>query len=119
MGLQQYDAAAATFTRSLALVPSDPAARINRAISFLRGGRLDAARADYQDLRKRFPNAYQVLYGLAEIAWRKQDTNTALELYQRYVSAGVPESDEYKLVCERLEGLHARSLAADRSSVSH
>ena len=118
MGLQQYDAAAASFTRALTVAPSDPAARINRAISFLRGGQLDAARADYQDLRKRFPNSYQVLYGLGEIAWRKQDTNTAVELYQRYVSASVPGSDEYRLVCERLETLHARSPAADRNLVS-
>jgi tetratricopeptide (TPR) repeat protein len=108
MGLGQYDAAIATLTRALSLDPSNPAARINRAISGLRAGHLDAARADYQELLKRFPNEFHVLYGLAEIAWREQDTNAAIEFSQRYLATGVPESAEYILVSYRLRRLQAR-----------
>jgi tetratricopeptide (TPR) repeat protein len=108
IGLWQWDAAIATLTRALALDPSNPGARINRAIARLHAGHLEDARADYQELLKRFPNAFQVLYGLAEIASRKQDTNTAIEFYQRYLANGLPESDEYKLVSYRLKSLQPR-----------
>jgi tetratricopeptide (TPR) repeat protein len=74
----------------------------------LRAGQLDAARVDYQELLKRFPNKFEVLYGLAEIASRKQDTNAAIEFYQRCLSKGIPESDEYKLVSYRLKRLKGR-----------
>jgi TolA-binding protein len=49
----------------------------------LRAGQLDTARAYFQELLERFPNSFQALYGLAEIALRKQDTNAAIEFYQR------------------------------------
>jgi tetratricopeptide (TPR) repeat protein len=108
IGLWQYDAAIANLTRALSLDPSNPGARINRAIACFRAGQLDAARADYQELLKRFPNAFQVLFGLAEIASRKQDTNAAIEFYERYLANGVPESEEYNLVSYRLKRLQAR-----------
>jgi tetratricopeptide (TPR) repeat protein len=108
MGLWQYDAAIAALTRSLALNPSDPAIRVNRAIACLRAGRLDEARADYQELLKRFPNAFQVLYGLGEIASRQQETNAAIRFYERYLANGIPGSDEYKLVAYRLKRLEAK-----------
>lgn len=108
IGLWQYDAAIANLTRALSLDPSNPGARINRAIACFRAGQLDAARADYQELLKRFPNAFQVLFGLAEIASRQQDTNGAIEFYERYLANGVPESEEYNLVSYRLKRLQAR-----------
>jgi tetratricopeptide (TPR) repeat protein len=108
MELWQFRAAIVTLTLALSLDPSNPEARIRRASCCLRAGQLDAARADYQELLKRFPNKFQVLYGLAEIASRKQDTNTAIEFYQRYLVNGVPESEEYKLVSYRLKRLQAR-----------
>ena len=82
--------------------------RIRRASCCLRAGQLDAARADYQELLKRFPNKFQVLCGLAEIASRKRETNDAVALYQRCLDNCVTESEEYNLVSYRLKRLQAR-----------
>jgi tetratricopeptide (TPR) repeat protein len=103
--LWQDAEAIATFTQVLELNPSDPAARINRASTYLHAGRLDEAQADYQELLKDFPTAYQVLFGLADIAVRKNDTKMAIEYYRRYLANGTPQSDEYKLVALRLKNL--------------
>jgi tetratricopeptide (TPR) repeat protein len=120
-GLQEYEEAIATFTQVLDRDPLNPSARINRANACLRAtqidpngaasaGRLDQARADYQELLKHFPKAYQVLYGLAEIAWRKQETNAAIEFSHQYLANATPGSDEYKLVSERLRQLQPKQL---------
>jgi tetratricopeptide (TPR) repeat protein len=103
--LWHHEEAIATFTQVLELDPSDPAARINRASTYLRAGRLEEAHADYELLFKDFPTAYQVLYGLADIAARKNDTNAAIEFYQRYLVNGIPQTEEYKVVAYRLKHL--------------
>jgi tetratricopeptide (TPR) repeat protein len=108
MELWQYRAAIVTLTLALSLDPSNPEARIRRASCCLRAGQLDAARADYQELLDRFPNKFQVLFGLAEIASRKQETNAAVAFYQRCLANCVPESEEYNLVSYRLKRLQAR-----------
>jgi predicted Zn-dependent protease len=59
MELWQFRAAIVTLTQSLSLDPSNPDARIRRASCCLRAGQLDAARVDYQELLKRFPNKFE------------------------------------------------------------
>ncbi len=83
LGLGRYVAAIETLTKALELAPSNPAARINRAIASLRAGRFDDARGDYEQLVGQFPNSVPVLYGLAEVAWHKGETNAAIALYKR------------------------------------
>jgi tetratricopeptide (TPR) repeat protein len=103
--LRRYDAAIATLTGALSLAPSNPVVRLNRAIANLRAGRLEAAEADYHALLKAAPNSYKVLFGLGEIAWRKQDTNAAIRFYQDCLACGSGVSAERKLVADRLSQL--------------
>ena len=105
MQLARYAAAITTLTTALALAPSNQVVRLNRAIACLRAGQLDAAQADYQQLLQTSPRSYKVLFGLGEIAWRRQDTNAAIQFYQQCLSLGLPASAERKLVADRLKQL--------------
>jgi hypothetical protein len=46
-----------------------------------------------------------VVFGLGEIAWRRQDTNAAIRFYQECLALGLPASPESNLVAERLRQL--------------
>ncbi len=106
MELAQYEAAVSTLTAAVSLAPSNQVVRLNRAIAQLRAGSLDAAQADYQELLKGAPNSYKVLFGLGEIAWRRQDTNAAIGYYQQYLSQNASASAEHRLVADRLKQLN-------------
>jgi len=80
-------------------------ARLNRAVTYLRGGKLDLAQRDYETLRKSFPAAYPVYYGLQEIAYRNKDTNAAIRNCQLYLTNAPPNTDEAKLISARLRDL--------------
>jgi hypothetical protein len=45
------------------------------------------------------------LFGLGEIAWRRQDTNAAIPFYQQCLFLGLPASPEGQLVADRLKQL--------------
>jgi tetratricopeptide (TPR) repeat protein len=107
--LARYDLAIATLTTALSLAPSNPAVRLNRAIANLRAGKLEAAEADYQPLLKAAPNSYKVLFGLGEIAWRRQDTNAAIRFYEDCLARGSPSSAEHALVADRLKRLKGKA----------
>ena len=81
------------------------AARLNRAIAYLRTGRLDAAEADYQELLQAFPTAYRAYSGLGEIALQKRDTNAAIRYYEQYLSKAGADTEEAKTVAARLKSL--------------
>ena len=66
--LKDYDAAISALTRVLSIQTNNPQALFNRALANLDGGKLDAARADYETLRSSYTNSFQVAYGLQEIA---------------------------------------------------
>jgi hypothetical protein len=80
-------------------------ALLNRAIAFLRGDKLEAAQRDYEVLQKAFPTAFQINFGLAEIAWRRKDTNAAIQNYQLYQANAPTNTTEAKLVSARLKEL--------------
>jgi tetratricopeptide (TPR) repeat protein len=111
--LARYDAAITTLTTALSLAPSNQAVRLNRAIANLRAGKLEAAEADYQPLLKATPNSYKVLFGLGEIAWRRQDTNAAIRFYQECLARGTPAAADQKLITDRLKQLRARANQAE------
>jgi hypothetical protein len=50
-----------------------------------------------------------VFYGLAEIAYRKKDLNTAVDNYERYLANSKEETEEVKQVKERLAKLKSAS----------
>jgi tetratricopeptide (TPR) repeat protein len=85
--------------------PSDEDARLNLAIARLGAGQLDAARADYQELLKSTSRAGNALFGLGGIAWRKNETNTAMEFYEQFLATAKPGSPQYLIASGRIKQL--------------
>jgi tetratricopeptide (TPR) repeat protein len=100
-----FDQAIPPLTQVLAMDTNNHSALLNRAIAYLRADKLEAAQRDYERLQKAFPTAFQIYYGLAEIAWRKKDTNTAIRNYQLYLANAQTNTAEAKAVSERLKQL--------------
>jgi tetratricopeptide (TPR) repeat protein len=109
MQVGAYDQAIPPLTKVLAMDTTNSSARLNRAIAYLRGDKLEAAQRDYEVLQKAFPTAFQIYYGLAEIAWRKKDTNSAIRNYQFYLANSHTNTAEAKLVSARLKELQPGS----------
>jgi tetratricopeptide (TPR) repeat protein len=103
-----FEKAIASLTQVLART-NDHAALLNRAICYLRVGNLEPAQRDYEVLQKAFPTAFQIYYGLAEIAWQKKDTNSAIRNYQLYLANAQTNTAEAKSVSDRLKGLTSGS----------
>ena len=103
--LKDYAAAIAALSRVLEIQTNNADALFNRAIANLDSDRLDAARADYLRLQQTYTNAFQVAYGLGEIAWRQHDTNEAVRNYQIYLANADTNTAEAKTVLERLREL--------------
>jgi tetratricopeptide (TPR) repeat protein len=104
-----FDQAIPPLTQVLAIDTNNYSALLNRAIAYLRANKLEAAQLDYEVLQKAFPTAHQIYYGLAEIAWRKKDTNTAIRNYQLYLANTQTNTAEAKVVSERLKQLKSGS----------
>jgi hypothetical protein len=81
------------------------AARLNRAIAWLRTGRLDAAEADYQALLEAYPAAFNACSGLVGTALQMGDTNTAIRYCEQYLAKTGADTDEAKAVAARLKSL--------------
>jgi tetratricopeptide (TPR) repeat protein len=102
--LGRYDEALSTLNRALSIQTNNHGLLLNRAITLLLAGRLDEAQQDYETLARVFPNQHQVYYGLAEVALRKEQTNTAIGYLERYLT-NAPVSRESMAVRERLKAL--------------
>jgi len=105
MQIGAYEQAISPLTQVLAVDTNNYSALLNRAIAFLQRDKLDAARRDYEALQRAFPTAFQIYYGLAEVAWRKKDTNAAIRNYQLYLANAQTNTAEAKLVSARLKEL--------------
>jgi tetratricopeptide (TPR) repeat protein len=106
--LGAYDQAIPPLTRVLTLETNTPnyyAALLNRAISYLRSERFDAAQADSETLQKAYPNAFQVYYHLGEMAYRRKDTNAALRNYELYLTNAPPNTQQAQFVAGRIKEL--------------
>jgi tetratricopeptide (TPR) repeat protein len=100
-----FERAIAPLTRALSLETTNHSALLNRAIAYLRADKLDAAQQDYEVLQKAFPTAFQIYYGLAEVAWKRKDTNAAIRNYELYLVNAPTNTTEATLVSERLKEL--------------
>ena len=103
--LNDYPAAIEVMTHLLTLETNNANARLNRAIAYLRNDQLDSAAGDYELLQSQFPTSRQIYYGLGEIAYRRKDTNLAIQHYEAYRSNAAPETAESKFVEQRLQEL--------------
>ncbi|HTY86314.1 MAG TPA: tetratricopeptide repeat protein [Candidatus Acidoferrum sp.] len=107
--VKAYDEAIAALTRVLAIQTNNHDARFDRAIACLNSGKLEAAQADYRILQQTLTNSIQVAYGLGEIAWRQRNTNEAVRNYRLYLANTDTNTDEAKVVAERLRELKGHS----------
>jgi len=107
--MNAYAQAIPPLTQALKVETNNFPALLNRAIAYLRTDQLDSAQQDYDILVKEWPKAYQVYFGLGEIAWRKKDTNASIRHYESYLSNAPPNSAEGKMVSERLAQLKSSS----------
>jgi len=103
--LKAYDDAIAAFSRVLTIQTNNSNALFNRAIANLDSDHLDAARADYVRLQQSYTNAFQIAYGLGEIAWRQHDTNEAVRNYTIYLANASTNTDEATNIIQRLREL--------------
>lgn len=110
MQMKSYDRAIEPLTQLL----NEPArtnnvnsvvVQLNRAISYYKVGNYDAAKADYQAVGRVMPKAYQVYYGLAEIAYHEKDKPAAIKNYELYLTNAPADTEEAKLVTTRLKEL--------------
>jgi tetratricopeptide (TPR) repeat protein len=106
MQFHEYEKAIGYFTKALSVEPGLTSALFNRAISYLRLDKLDDAKRDYEQLQKSNPTAFQINFGLAEIALRKKDTNAAILNYELYLTNSPSSNvEEANLVRARLAQL--------------
>jgi tetratricopeptide (TPR) repeat protein len=103
--MEQFSDAIAPLSRAISLAPTNTAALLYRAVAYLRSDKLDESQHDYETLAKLNPAAYQVYYGLAEVATHKKDTNAAIHYYQIYLTNMVPNSPEQKFIADRIKNL--------------
>jgi tetratricopeptide (TPR) repeat protein len=102
MQMTNYNEALPLFSKVLETQTNNHMVRLDRAIGYLKLDKLDEARGDYEKLQKVFPTAYQVYYGLGEVAYRKHETNEAIRNYEMYLG-NAPTNSERKTIAERVE----------------
>jgi tetratricopeptide (TPR) repeat protein len=108
MQLKDYDQAIEPLNELLSL-QTNYAAQLNRAIAFYKLDNLDAAKRDYKAVGKVVTNAYQVFYGLGEIAYKQNDTHAAIKNYKLYLTNAPTNTEEARLVNARLKELQTKT----------
>jgi tetratricopeptide (TPR) repeat protein len=103
--MSNYVAAITAFTRVQEVSTNDPMSRFYRAYAYLQSGRLNEAKADYTALASSYTNAFQIAFGLGEVAWRQHDTNEAIRHYEAFLAGAPTNAPEAKTVRERLTEL--------------
>jgi tetratricopeptide (TPR) repeat protein len=106
---ERYDEAILALTHLLTvetnMTDAHNTALLNRAIAYLKSGKLDEAQQDYETLQKSFPTAFRIYYGLGEIAYQRRDTNAAIRNYQLYLTNSPANPEEIDSVRGRLKEL--------------
>jgi tetratricopeptide (TPR) repeat protein len=109
MQLEQYERARQVLTSALELDPKNSVVRLNRAITFLRAKQYDAAKEDYLALEAQFPNAYQVQFGLGEVAAASNDTNGAIGRFESCLKLTPVGTPDYIQVSNRLAAVRNKA----------
>ncbi|MFZ0827975.1 MAG: tetratricopeptide repeat protein [Verrucomicrobiia bacterium] len=104
-----YPDAIDALSRVLAIQTNNNNALFDRAVAYLNSGQLDAARTDYKTLQPVLTNSFQIAYGLGEIAWRKHETNEAINNYEVYLANANTNTAEATNIIQRLRELKGRS----------
>ena len=105
MKLGSYQKAIQPLNDFISIQTNNYAAIWYRAIANLQVTNLDASRRDYETLHKVAPKAFQIYYGLGEIAYRKKESAEAIKNYELYLSNAPPNLEEAKMIKARLKEL--------------
>jgi tetratricopeptide (TPR) repeat protein len=89
----QFSNAIPAFTRMLSLTNSYRV-RMYRAQAYSQTGQWEAAAADYREALRAFPTSYEPHYGLADLAFRRGDTNAANRYYQQGNTQAIRLADQ-------------------------
>ena len=100
-----FDSAIPPLTKAVSLEPTNSTAIFCRAVCYFELGKLDESQRDYEMLRKINPKGFAAYHGLAEIAVRKKDTNTAIRNFQLDIINAGPNSPEANWAADRLKRL--------------
>jgi tetratricopeptide (TPR) repeat protein len=109
MTIQDYASAIITLTAMLRQDPGMQVPLLNRAISELQIGRLDAAKDDYLALEKMLPKPSQVVYyGLAQVAHAQNDKPAEIRYDRLYLKYAPHNTQEATNVTRQLHALEGR-----------
>jgi len=114
--LTNFTAAITSFSQAINLETNNYRAIFYRAVANLRAEAFDAAQADYEAVQRQFPKEPGVFFGLAEIAYHKGDTNTAILNYESYLNLAPSDSTEGKAVTARLAELKGKDPGSSNPS---
>ena len=103
--MSNYVVAVNAFTRVLEVSTNDPMSRFYRGYAYLQNNQLNEAKADYEALKSSYTNAFQIAYGLGEIAWRQHNTNEAISNYETFLDTAPTNTLEIPIARERLKEL--------------
>lgn len=103
--MKDFEGSIAPLSKAISIQSTNATALLCRAAAYLQLDKLDNAQRDYQTLEKMNPDAYPAYHGMAEIAWRRKDTNAAIQYYQKDLSAVPPNSPEANFAASRLKSL--------------
>jgi len=104
--LGRFTDALPVIDRALTLT-NQPAYQLVRAEARLGAGQLAAAETDYLELHQRLPDNLSVCSGLAEIAWRRHDTNQARVWLEKGQASLPPNDPQRRWVTATLARLKA------------
>jgi tetratricopeptide (TPR) repeat protein len=117
--ITNYTEAIAVFTHVLTMETNNYPAILDRAYASVKSERYADALRDYESLRRLFPNSLEVNSGLAEIAFRKNDTNTALYFYGLCVSNSNPRKEQLDFFNARIKSLKGETIEPKDEAGSH
>lgn len=92
-------------TKVLSIQATNHGAQLYRAVAYLGSDRLDEAHQDYTSLLKTFPNSNDIHNGLADIALRRKDTNTAIHHLEICLRNLPIDSAQARTVSDRINEL--------------
>jgi predicted Zn-dependent protease len=104
--LKSFDHGISTLNQVIAIQPDNATAILNRAIVEIQVNQMQAARDDYERLRRLMPDQpYVVDFGMAEIAAHTKDRAMEIHYLKRFLGSAPQEGPDYQQVLQRLKKL--------------
>ena len=106
--LGAYRRAVEDYTQILATQTNNSEIIFDRGLANLYGANYAGARADFLRLQQNATNAYELAYGLTEVAVHQHDTNEVIRNCKLYLANAPTNTDEYLFVRKRLSEWHGK-----------